>query len=306
MTTTERVLEGSRWSSAVLCARMATFQGLGTEGTPPTPEQERIFRRGRFIGDAIAADVLAMYAEEGVEAVAEQPVPWPAKDPIGTGHADIYVPAEKHVIEVVSRKDGDLPAYKVLQVVGYAVNLGAARASVLSIDPSTYAERAYPVEIEAFREQVEDIQSQVVAGLDGVMPERAGAHPGDFPCFWCAFRKTCWDGVELEPADRLEQPEHVRLLQRLADIEDQLPVFTNREKELKAERDEIREALEPHITPGRETIAGGIRVKVTPVAGRTSLNLGAMGKTGHFLPENLQPFVTTGAGWNKWTVKRVG
>jgi hypothetical protein len=288
------------------------YQGLGTEGIAPTPEQERIFRRGRFIGDAIAKDVIATFADEGVEAVAEQEVPWPVQDPIGTGHADIYIPAEKHVIEVVSRKDGDLPAYKVLQVVGYAVNLGAERASVLSIDPSTYAEKAYPVEIETFRAQVDDIAHKVSMGVmlgaqdDQFMPERAGAHPGDFPCFWCPFRKTCWEGVELPDPDRLENPDHVRLLQRLADVEDQIPVFKNREKELTAERDEIRAALEPHIAPGREVVAGGIRIKRTPVAGRQSLNLSAAEKAGHRIPDNLQAFISEGKGYDRWTVRRLG
>ncbi|HKY60030.1 MAG TPA: hypothetical protein VJP59_03375 [Gemmatimonadota bacterium] len=307
MTTAIRTLTGPRWSSAVMCARQSVYQGLGTEGTKPTPEQERVFRRGRFIGEAIARDVVETFKADEVDVIPEQEVPWPAADPIGVGHADLYIPSEAHVIEVVSRRDCELPGYKVLQVAGYAVNLGATKATVLSIDPTTYAERAYPVNIASMAPRVREIEAKVHRGMRiGDMPERAGAHPGDFPCFWCAFKDTCWQGVELPEAGRLENDHHVALLQRLADIEDAIPQYANREKELKAERDQIRDELTPHIEPGRETFAQGIRVKVTPVAGRQSLNMTAAAAAGHALPDNLQPFVTEGKGYLRWTIKRVG
>jgi hypothetical protein len=302
-----RILTGVRWSSAVLCPRQAVYQGLGVVGAPPTPQQERVWRRGRFIGEAIAKDVAAVYADAGLEVIPEAEVLWPAKNPIGTGHADIYVPAEGEIIEVVSTKDAALPAHKALQVSGYVINHPeATRATVLSIDPSSSAERSDPVDVESFRPEVERIQGEVVEGLSvGRMPDRAGAHPGDFPCFWCAFKDTCWTGVEYPDPERIEQPDKVTVLQRLADLEDRISIGGKTVEHLKAERDELRAELRPWIRDGKDTVAGGIKVKVTPVAGPERFDLSGARKAGHVLPESLRPFITTGKGYDRWTLKRL-
>lgn len=305
---TTRILTGPRWSSAVLCSRQAVYQGLGTEGAKPTPQQERVWRRGRFIGEAIARDVEAVYAEAGLEVEAEAEIPWPHRAPIGTGHADIYVPAEGEIIEVVSRKDAALPEHKALQVSGYVLNHPeATRATVLSVDPSSYEERSYPIDVESFRPEVERIQGEVVEGMSGgQMPDRAGAHPGDFPCFWCAFKDTCWEGVEYPDPNRIHDPDQVIDLQRLADLDDRISVGGKQVEHMKEERDEIRARLRPHIKDKTETIAGGISVKVTPVPGPQRFDLSAATKAGHAIPDHLTPFITVGKGYERWTVKRVG
>lgn len=304
-----RILTGARWSSAVLCARQAVYQGRGADGAPPHPSQERVWRRGRFIGEAIAKDVAAVYADAGLEVIAEPEIPWPAKNPIGTGHADIYVPAEGEIIEVVSTRDAALPKHKALQLAGYVMNHPqATRGTVLSVDPSSYEERSYPIDVEALRPEVERIQDEVVEGMSpgGRWPDRAGAHPGDFPCFWCAFKEDCWQGVDYPDPNRIKEPDKVAALQRLADIEDRISIDGKGVEHLKDERDEIRKELEPWITPGQDTVAGGIKVKVTPVAGAERFDLSAAVKAGHRIPDHLLPFISRNKGYSRWTVRRVG
>ena len=305
-----RALTGPRASSAVLCARQATYQGLGTEGAQPTPQQERTWRRGRYIGEAIAKDIQAIYAEAGLEAIAEAEIPWPPENPIGVGHADIYVPSEGEIIEVVSTKDAQLPAHKAMQAAFYAIaHPEATRATVLSVDPSTFEERSFPIEVESFREVIESLMDEVAEGIASGgerMPTRAGAHPGDFPCFWCPFSQTCWSGVDYPDPERLNDPEQVSDLQRLAELEDRISIGGKAVEHLKEERDEVRARLRPHLKDGSETVSGGIRVKVTPVAGRQTFDMSAAAKAGHSLPDHLSPFVRTGKPWDRWTVRRVG
>lgn len=307
MTTTNRVLEGARWSSAVMCSRMASYQALGVEGDPHPEHVERRFGRGRRIGEAMAAEIIETLAAQGRHAVAEHEVPWPGDDPVAVGHVDIYEVDANHPIEVVSTEGCSLPPNKARQVAGYAVSLGSDRASVVSVDPKSGESRVYPINVEAFRPEVERIQGEVVAAIrDGVIPDRfEGSHPGAYPCAECPFLVGCMADYTPPPAGTL--PGRGADLMRLLEL-DTLIRSTPRGDhvlEYEAERDEIRESLRGLMSSGEVYIEDGVQVKRTEVSGRRSFAFAAAEAAGYEIPESMRPFITEGKGFDKWTVKEL-
>ena len=311
----ERVLTGVRWSSAVICPRRAVYEGLGVEGEPWSPQMLSIFRRGRFIGAAIAADIEADLIEQGRPAgVAEREVPWPAADPIGVGHADYLIVDERRIIEVVSSVGCELPRHKALQGAGYAINdPDADEATVLSIDPSSYVEKPYPLDIDGLIDDVLEIEQVVVNGIrTGEIPRRAMRPngydevegPNEHPCFECPFKRRCWS--TWEPWPSVELPESmIPKLERLAALEDYLATRKKeKEPEADAERKALRAQVRARMMPGVRYSAGGIRVHFVEVAATRRFSLADAEKAGHTLPESLQAFITESGAHERWTVRR--
>ena len=284
---------------------MAAYQGLEVEGDPYPEETLRRFGRGTRIGRAMAEEIVSTLEAKGRVAHAEVEIPWPADDPIGVGHADIDLPDEDTVVEVVSTEGCALPANKALQVAGYAINLGRSKARVLSVDPKTGEERVYPVNVEGFRERVEAVQAAIVAAMaGGPLPDRFdGAAPGAYPCFECPFRRGCFAEWTPPPAGRV--PGFEEDFERLAEIERRSRESKREAAELESERDEIRERLAARMEPGQDYIEAGIRIRRTEVAGRRSLSFTAMEAAGYLLPADVAEFVTESKPHSRWTVKEL-
>jgi len=286
---------------------MAAYQALDVEGEPYSEETLRRFGRGTRIGQAMAAEIIEGLAAQGREAVAEYEVPWPKDDPISVGHIDVYVPAENYPIEVVSTEGCTLPPNKARQVAGYALNLGAEKAAVVSVDPKTGEDRVYPINVESFRAEVEAIEDAVVSAMrGGPLPERFdGAHPGAFPCSQCPFLVGCFANWEPPPAGRLPGCEDD--LQRLADLEREIKRTPRGDHvlELEAERDEIRQKLRGLMEPGQDYIEAGVRVRRTEVNGRRSFSFSAAEAAGFALPADLLPFISEGKPSDRWTVREL-
>ncbi len=301
------VLTGVRWSTAVRCSRAAAYQAIGIEGEPYPESVERMFARGARIGRVMADEVVSTLAAQGRVAIPEREVPWPAADPIGIGHADIDIPADDTVVEVFSTAGGALDRVKVLQVTGYAINLGRSQAKVLAVDPSSGEETVYPVNVEGNRPVVERIEAEVVAAkVDGVIPDRLNgdtAHPGVFMCQTCPFRRTCYDGWTPPPAGRA--PGHADDFERLLSIEREAKRVKKLGAELEEERNEIRERLAGLLEDRTEYIEGGVQIKRTPVAGRRTMAFSDLEAAGYSLPPEVEAFVSTGKGYDRWTIKEL-
>lgn len=309
----ERTLTGVRWSSAVICARRAVYEGLGVEREEWSAQMLAIFRRGRFIGAAIAADIEADLLDQGRPAgVAEREVPWPVAAPIGVGHADYLIVDERRIIEVVSSAGCELPRHKAIQAAGYAVNdPDADEATVLSIDPGSYVERPYPLDIDGLIDDVLELEQMIVAGIrDGEIPRRAlrpNGHeevegPTEHPCFACPFKRTCWATWEPWPTVNLPETMGPKLV-RLAELEDHLARHKKSPDE-EAERAELRAQVRARMTEGVDYTAGGIKVRFVEVAPSRRFSLTDAEKAGHTLPQTLEAFVTESGGYDRWTVRR--
>jgi len=311
MTTETRNLTGPRWSQAVRCTRAASYQALAVEGLPYTEDTLRRFMRGTHVGRAMADTIVAEMAAQGRTALTEVECHWPPDDPIGVGHADLYLPDESTVIEVYSTTDTTFPRMKALQAVGYAVAIGASEAKVLVVNPSTYESRSYPVNVEMLRGEVEGLMAEVVSAVrDGVIPERLNgdpkANPGAFDCQDCPFRQTCWEGWEPPPTGSL--PGCGDDLMRLVDLEREIKRTPRGDHvlELESERDEIRGRLRGLMEPGQDYIEAGVRVRRTEVNGRRSFSFSAAEAAGFALPADLLPFISEGKPSDRWTLREVG
>ena len=310
------VLTGPRWSSAVMCPRKAVYEAQNAPRRDPTPTELRRFRRGQVWEEAVVQDVVAELKEQGRRPRRQETVQWPIADPVGTGHMDCYIPSEKTVLEVVSNAGGTLPAYKALQVAGYALNHpNAEKAYVLSVDTHTGDDPAYPIDLDALEPRIRDIEEQVVSGIrSGEPPCRVCRTPADGPAQMCAFVEHCFQGWEWPPlAELLTKASE---MEALADAED---LVSERRKALaraSEARDALRETLRPLI-PVEETVdqktgrpkkvaegeAAGVRIRRS-IFSKTTLSLADAQKCGVSVPDVLEPFVKTHEE-ERWTVKRL-
>lgn len=311
-TTAPRILTGARWSSAVVCPRRAVYEHQGAPRADWSAETLSMFRRGRFIGRAIAEDMDESLREQGRPVGEhEREVKWPAEDPFATGHADYYIPDERTIVEVVSTADCALPAHKAVQAAGYALNDADADAGmVLSIDPSTYMERTYPLDLEGLREEVERVEWLVTGGVrTSHLPRRAMVDGGEVespsqrPCFGCPYMEHCWKGHEPYPVGSLPETLHEAVVE-LADLEDQISRF-KKVPHLEERRQVIRDRLRGQMIPGAKYRGAGIQVQFTPVAPSRRFSLSAFEKAGHEMSGPAVEFVTESGGFDKWTVRRL-
>jgi hypothetical protein len=296
-------LTGPRWSSAVMCPRKAYYEAVDAPRREWTPVELQRFRRGRVWEEAVVADVVDGFRRQGRRPRRQEEVAWPISDPIGTGHMDCYIPSERTVVEVVSNAGGQLPAYKCLQVAGYALNHpNAEQAFVLSVDTHSGDDPTYPIDLAALEPKVRAIEDAVVTGVRaGSPPDRVCRTPVDGPAQMCPFVDHCFDGWQWPSFEELLAD--AKELEQLADAEDNVGSLRADLKTAEQARNELRDRLRPLIPPNEEGMAGNIRVKRT-VSERTSFSLSDARKAGHDLPRKLQPFIGT-SEQERWTVKRI-
>lgn len=316
MAVDDRDLRGARASTLVVCVRQAYFQTTDLPRLEWDPELLRIFARGRRIGQLIADEMEEDLRAQDRQVVREKAIPW---GPGGrwTGHADLFIPDEGHTIEVVSTADCALPEHKARQVAFYSMHdPESEQATVLSVDPSTNDERAYPINVEFFEDDLRErlaLHEEAVRAGD---PERAPRatrpggdltvevqSPSEWPCFNCPFRAHCWEGwVPPEPG-RLPVSA-LGIASVLEGVEDEVRRQNAKApKSLVEQRDALRQQLAGLMRPREEYVVGDMVVKYTEVAGRRTFDLAAFEKAGHRLPEEAQAFVRTSAGHQRWTFK---
>lgn len=285
-----------------MCPRKAVYEAQDAPRGELPEHLARIFRRGHAFGKIVRDDITGALRAQGQRPVAEAEVPWPVRAPIGTGHADLYIPRARRVIEVFSTDGTSFPAHKGLQGAGYAVNHPRAdEAVVLVVDRATGDERVYPLNLDVLEPKVRAIEAAVVEGIaGGDMPPRAARAPGAWPCSDCVFRRHCWDGVELPPLEEI--PEAVDDARALADLEDAYAEAKAVLDQAELDRNAARAKLAPLVDGTVK--AGDILLRRTRVSGRTTFAVGAFQAAGHQLPEEADAFISVSGGHDRWTVKR--
>lgn len=311
---------GPRWSSAVLCTRRAVYDAQHTadpEAAPkrePTRKEKGWFFRGNAYADLAADQIADQERARGLEVIREHDVPWPAEDPIGTGHVDVWIPKPRKVVEVHTNVGADLEPHKALQAAGYAKNLDAREAVVLAIDPTKNqledddAYRVFPINIDALAAEVERREDEVYTGVVyDQLPERTCKSPDDSLAFGCAFKKHCFADWQYDETPIEEAPNLVELAKKLHK-QDQL--IKSHEAAIalrKKERDELREQLQARLEPGREVAfqAPGVDlwVKRIHVKGRETISLAELRAAGILSDEELEAFVKVGEPSERWYVK---
>jgi hypothetical protein len=297
-------LTGARWSSAVHCPRRAVYDHQDAPKAEATDQQRRWWRRGHAIEDAIAGDIVQDLRDQGRRPRRQEPVAWPAGDPIGEAHPDIYIPHEQECIEVKSRCGCTLDAAAAVQVAGATLNHPrATSAQVVSVDPYSLEEKWYPIDVAGLEPRIREIEDQVVHGCKtGELPSRVCTHPFDSPAFQCPYVGVCFDGWQRPDPDVLLLDEEAVVL---AELTDDVARAKRALEEAELAMKEQRATLRPYLEPGVEVETASIaKLKVIEVAGRRSLSLSDMENAGHQLPDELAAFVSESKPHERWQVKR--
>jgi hypothetical protein len=311
-----RTLTGARWSSVTRtgCARVGVYghQHAPIDELPDRRREElrRYFTRGKLLEEwAISEDLASGALSDRIERQVE--IPWPLRadldEPIGTGHADVYDPVERGIVEYVSTAGAALPDGKVEQAAGYALNHpGAEAAVVVSIDPHTLERREYPIDLSGVEPRVRDLEDAVVAGVAGDLPARVCGAPSDGYHRGCPFVSHCFDGWQPTPLDQLVGLDQD--LEALADAEDDVAAAKEVLERASERREEIRAKLRPVLIAGEEYkgAKARIRVKRSVWVLNGGLSMSDAAKAGHELPADLRAFVSPPSPRERWTVKRLG
>jgi len=300
------VLTGPRWSSASICARWCVYAAQGAPAREPTEEEVHRWERGRAWERIVVDGVVARMASEGRRPRRQETIRWPIDDPVGTGHADLYVPHEHTFVEVVSTARGALPAHKAIQVAGYTLNHpNATDGFVDSIDTHTGVEHVYPIDVDGLADRVHAIEAQVVAGMAGELPDRVCRTPWDGPAQWCPHVDHCFADWERTPLDELlATVDEADAVERLADADGAVAAAKSALDSALIARDEIRQVIAPLVEPGVEAYVGDIRVRRGNDYAKRTFGLAAFLDSGHPVPDIMWPYITESIVAGRWTVKR--
>jgi hypothetical protein len=306
-TATRPTLTGPRASTLSRgCARQAYYEAIDAPRRPHTAQEERWFRRGHAVSNALRNEIVDELRADHQAPRRELEIPWPAKDPIGVGHADLYVPRDHRIVEITSTAGADLDAHKARQAAFYALeHPRAEEAMVISVDPSTFEDRAYPINPEAYEAEIRNLQQQLISGLrTGEPPARACQTPLDAIGYLCPFASTCFgDDWEWPVLDQALDPE---VIDQVAELAGWDAIVRDERAQLKASeagRAVTREWLAPRLPVDEEILVGDHRVKRT-VSEVERFSLADCRKAGFELPEQLEAFVSKSVV-ERWYVKPV-
>lgn len=304
-------LTGVRPSSAALCPRRAVYDHQAAEQDPPSAELDNWRRRGH----AIEAYRVAEMRADGAQIETQREVPWPPQDPLGVGHIDVYDQAEKAIVEITSTAGAKLPDHKAVQAALYLhADADAEQAIVLSIDPSSFDERAYPISLDGLLDDVLHIEETVAHAIrTSTLPERTCHSPWDSTAFFCPYVWTvCFQ--DWEPAGSDVLFGMLDEAKQLADVTDDLADARRRVKALEERQGELRGSLAPAV-PAKRSVkrqvvedAGPVMAEGVQLARSVStsrrFSLADYEKAGHVAPAEMEPFITETES-DRWTVKRV-
>lgn len=270
-----------RWSSTRNCPRLAVYEVTELPERDWTLSEERIMWRGQGVGHDFAVrlavstmeaggnglvwldsapdpyrrwpDHLLATSREYAGFVVERKVPWLG----GVGHVDVYATETDTVIEVLSSRYPTQAHSKLLQAIGYGLNIPECKAVCLVIvDPSDLSEER--VIVTRGSDEWQMLATEAYARLDqinrwqetGAMPGRVCSKPSEARGHWCRYSTVCFEGWEPEPLAALDDPTVRELAVRLAHAK-------TKEREVKAtlkviedERKQIQESLAEVVEPG--------------------------------------------------------
>ena len=310
-----------RLSESGGCPRRRVAKALGIAGEEFDEATARYFERGHIV-EAWVVDLFR--AEYPRRCRTDVQVHTPTGE---TGHIDLTFPAERCLFEVKSVSAGakELPRPEhVRQVQSYLhFALDAAGRRRFDRAELVYAKWGAGIETESIPVAYDpaagrDIERELVelhAYRDrGTLPPiPAGHKPESYPCSWrnragrvqCSHWSLCWANIAVVPP--LDAPEVAEDVARLAELEGKVCNYRQTVEDLEGARDLLRRRLGVVLsTHGAASLtAGGYLVLRTPVKGRESYDMASALTAGAVKAKTLAPFLRVGAGYDRWTVRRV-
>jgi hypothetical protein len=259
------VLTGPRWSAIARtgCPRAGVYGAQGSPEESTSDREQARFKLGHVICNGYRADDVADLEAAGHTCTIEMPIPWPASDPVGTGHADLVVDGQhgRLVVEYTTNDDGDPDDAKLLQLIGYANNCGADMATlvVIAIAPRRKG-RVYRYAFDLAEHQdlvarALELEAAAAEAIRAGRADRVCQHPGDAIGRLCPHAGVCfadWEPTPLDELIGLDQDLH-----RLADIKDELAELADQAEPLEDERAEISSRVARYLDEGQQ-VRGGL------------------------------------------------
>lgn len=292
------------------CPRKAVYTAIGAPARERTDREERILFRGRRIGRDYADLLEQKYGAEALER--ERKVVWP----FGVGHIDVYLPATRTAIEVLSSAHASETMIhgKLLQLVGYIEHDSLVDNGVLVVlDPGDFTEERIIVNPKSA--PYADLVDEMLARVDqvrawqetGTLPARVCAKPTEARGRFCLHGEHCFDGWEPPELEEIAADETV-----VAAVAEYASLAAARReaeavaKRLKDQQDDAKAALEAAELPaGVDVQIGPFKVRRTAVNRSASFEWKKAELAGMFNPDPVADFFKPGASYSTFKAERV-
>lgn len=314
-----------RLSESGACRRKRVARAMGLESEAFTREDAEYFERGNMVEKW----VIELFRQSYPRRVRTQEK---VKTPYGTGHIDLWFPAEALSVEVKSASVGAEPylpkSEHLYQVQAYQHfykdskgRRKIERSELLYVILGGRL-KTISYNVEYNREIGERIEAELIELASmrdkGELPPIPQGYQNDqYPCSWrtrmgeegkCAFFKHCWGG------EQKEEIKGIQTVDELAKVFHEYAVardaYSELNKAVEAKKQEVRylEELMADYFASRKAeqlAAGPYVVKRTLVAGRVDYDIESAVLAGVVTKSALEPFKKIGKGYFKWTIKNI-
>lgn len=309
--TVDRLRGRVRWSLAARCPRAAAHGLLGHEPAEPTDYQQRVWKRGKMLGEYMAERFEDRYGRDNV--IREKSVAWPRGLPLGELHTDVVVVSERLAVEVKSSHSPDSLISSALKQLAGEIHYDddVDHGALALIDPIDLGEQILPFVLspEAAAE-VEEIAEMVAsAGRTGILPDCVCATPGACRGSWCPYTDVAWEGWEPPAAETLDGAAAELATGAWQALRLKRAYKQASEAADKTFKEITAQLLDLGVTPGREYLSGPLRLLASPVKGRKTFSLSRAEKLNLWTDADDSRFhdlITVGEGHVRWTIQKEG
>lgn len=292
------------------CPRKAVYEATDAPARERTDREERLLFRGKRLGRDYADMLAHKYGEKNIER--ERKIQWP----LGVGHADIYLPETRTIIEVLSSAHaGEQMLHgKLLQLVAYIEHdPDATSGALVVLNPADYTEDRtilhpdspqYKALVAEMRVRVE----QVIRWRDtGTLPMRVCQKPSDAIGRFCLHAAHCFEGWEPPPLEQIAADETlVAAVETFAAEKAEqaaLERSARAHEERKKEAQVIIEAAE--LPAGTDVQIGAYRVRRTHVNRKPTFEWEKAEMAGLFEPGLYGDYFKPGSSYSTFKAERV-
>jgi hypothetical protein len=303
-----------RISETMRCRRMRVLYGRGHEPDPTPSYMRGVFKRGELL-ESYGVDRIREEAVEGTVITPKAMI----STPFGSGEIDCLAQLGEtaFIYDVKTmRTPHELKPDYAWQVRAYMRffwqqhGVRPQRGYIVTICPSTLAETWYPIELTDADVEMIDTEEAIVSELIArrellwtEMPERTCESPEDGRSRFCKMIGPCFQDWQPDPDGVIDDPDIVKLAQRLARAADRKKRLDTEAKKAETRVKTLQRQLRDAVPVKTPVVAGGVQLKRIEVAGRTTLDASAL-REAHVVDESvLDEFTKTGDPHDRWTVK---
>jgi hypothetical protein len=332
-TTAKRPKHLLRASSLRDCPRKAVFEGIDAPARERTPQEDGTVWRGTSIGRdytiflATQLDTkiyvasgphywvppeLRAKSAETAGVIAEQPIKWA----YGIGHADIYLPETKTIVEVLSsaHASDEMRRSKMVQGVLYTEHHPQAEnCAVVVVSPTDFTTERIVLmpQSRQYRELVEEMRERIaqIKAWDetGNLPPRVCGKAADARSHFCLHAGHCFEGWEPPPVEAFAADEGlVAAAEAFDEAKRGLAAIAGTVKELEQRKKDAQAILDAAGLPVKRPVrVGSFVVTRTAVQRKPTFDWERAEMAGRFSPDVFAEFFKAGASYSMFATERV-